>query len=107
MVAGSICNSRSVAGWLSALLMSCRAARILSPGVTVGVKVLLGNQCTVSAMRVLRVSQIHTLWHWYDSKAGPTHQPSMPCGLQLRRCDGFSWTSARMPGGAIGVRLKS
>ena len=39
--------------------------------------------------------------------AGPIYQPSFACGDQVPRWDGLSWTSTLMPGGAIGVLLKS
>jgi len=35
------------------------------------------------------------------------YQPSMPCGLQVPRWDGFWWTITLVPGGANGVLLKS
>ena len=39
--------------------------------------------------------------------AGPRYHPSVPCGSQDLRCAGFSWIKILVPGGAMGVRLKS
>ena len=49
-----------------------------------------GNHSRVSQTRSLRVSQIHTLKHRYNSSAGPMYHPSTPWGDHESRALGFS-----------------
>ena len=72
-----------------------------------GIVTFMGNQEIVSEMRSARVSNIQRVKHRYESRAGPTYQPSLACGDQVVRLLGLSCTRTRMPGGAMGVRLKS
>jgi len=60
--------------------MSLAAAMIRSIDDASGSVTFDGNHSRVSQTRSLRVSQIHTLKHWYDSSAGPMNHPSTPWG---------------------------
>jgi hypothetical protein len=73
-----------------------------------GMVTFVGNHDTVSEIRSARVSNIQIVQHrYYESRAGPVYQPSLACGDQEVRFLGFSWTRTRIPGDAMGVRLKS
>ena len=94
-------------GFFNAATMSWMPAKVISFDDANGMLILVGDHDTVSQMLLLLVSQAQTVKHRYDSRAGPRYQPSSPCGAHVPRADGFSWMRTRIPGGAIGVRLKS
>eukprot|EP00980_Cylindrotheca_fusiformis_P012923 scaffold3231_cov111-Cylindrotheca_fusiformis.AAC.1 len=92
-------------GFLRALAMSIRAAKMRSLEELSGIWTLVGNQETVSQVRIARVSKIQMRQHRYDSIAGPTYQPSRPWGDQVVLSLGLAWASTRHPGGPSGVAL--
>ena len=100
-------NGDPVVRLFNAFRMSRVALDMISDADAVGIGVCVGNQVSVSAILSRLVSVIHVLKHRYDCIAGPTYHPSTACGAHVFRFSGFSWTSTFIPGGAIGVRLKS
>jgi hypothetical protein len=91
----------------SALTMSRAPASMRSVEDAKGMGMLEGNQVTVSVMPSRCVDQIHIVKHRYESMAGPMYHASIAWGAQDLRSAGFSCTSTLVPGGAMGVRLKS
>jgi len=87
--------------------ISWRLAWMSASGVGTGIGAVWGRNCTVSDILVRRVSQEYTVKQRYNSRAGPTYQPSVACGDHVPRVCGFSWMSTLQPGRAIGLRLKS
>jgi hypothetical protein len=86
--------------------ISCRLARIISVDVASGRLTFVGSHLTVVQLRMARVCQIQMRYCRYALSAGPTYQPSTPCGDQEECCDLSSYATTLVPGGAIGVALK-
>jgi hypothetical protein len=82
--------------------MSWRHATIVSVVELGGMVTLAGNHVNVSQICSARVSQVHTVWQWYESRAGPPYHPSRECGDQVLRLSGFSWAKTRVLGGREG-----
>ena len=84
-----------------------RLALICSVGDPNGIGTFVGSHVSVSHIRVVRVSHIHTTWHLYNSRAGPTYHLSIACSAHVPRLSGFLCIRTCVPGGPSGVLLKS
>jgi hypothetical protein len=76
--------------------------RLLEDVRGIAVFLVAKNHLRVLHMLVARVSQSHTVTHWYNLRAGPVYHPSAPCGNHVVRSLGLIWTSKQMKGGRQG-----